>query len=54
MWNEGNCMAVWTFFGIALLWDEEWNFSLGMKTTFSSPVATVEFPKFADILSAAF
>ena len=22
-WNECNCMAVWTFFGIALLWD--WN-----------------------------
>ena len=23
MWNEYNCMVVWTFFGIALLWD--WN-----------------------------
>ena len=23
MWNECNCMVVWTFFGIALLWD--WN-----------------------------
>ena len=23
MWNECNCAAVWTFFGIALLWD--WN-----------------------------
>ena len=23
MWNEQNCMVVWTFFGIALLWD--WN-----------------------------
>ena len=23
MWNEHNCMVVWTFFGIALLWD--WN-----------------------------
>ena len=23
MWNECNCMVVWTFFGIALLW--EWN-----------------------------
>ena len=21
MWNECNCMVVWTFFGIALLWD---------------------------------
>ena len=23
MWNERNCTVVWTFFGIALLWD--WN-----------------------------
>ena len=23
MWNESNCMIVWTFFGIAPLWD--WN-----------------------------
>ena len=23
MWNECNCVVVWTFFGIALLWD--WN-----------------------------
>ena len=28
MWNERNCMIVWTFFGIALLWDwsENWLF----------------------------
>ena len=28
MWNEYNCMVVWTFFGIALLrdWDENWSF----------------------------
>ena len=28
MWNECNCMVVWTFFGIALLWDwdENWPF----------------------------
>ena len=28
MWNEHNCMIVWTFFGIALLWDwnENWPF----------------------------
>ena len=27
-WNECNCMIVWTFFGIALLWgwDENWPF----------------------------
>ena len=47
MWNEYNCVVVWTFFGIALLWDWEW------KLTFSSPVATAEFSKFAGILSAA-
>ena len=46
MWNECNCAVVWTFFGIALLWD--WN-----ENTFSSPVATAEFSKFAGILSAA-
>ena len=28
MWNEWNCMIVWTFFGIACLWDwnENWPF----------------------------
>ena len=28
MWYEHNCMVVWTFFGIALLWDwnENWPF----------------------------
>ena len=44
VWNELNCVVVWTFFGIALLWDwnENWPF----------PV-TAAFSKFADILSAA-
>jgi len=30
MWNECNCVVVWTFFGIALLWDwnENWPFSV--------------------------
>ena len=46
MWDERNCAVVWTFFGIAFLWD--WN-----ENTFSSPVATEEFSKFAGILSAA-
>ena len=47
VWDECNCAAVWTFFGIAFLWDcnENW--------LFPSPVATVEFSKFAGILSAA-
>ena len=28
MWNECNCMVVWTFFGIALLWkwNKNWSF----------------------------
>ena len=28
MWNEHNCVVVWTFFGIAFLWDwnENWHF----------------------------
>ena len=47
MWDEYNCVDVWTFFGIALLWD--WN----ENWPFSSPVATAEFSKFAGILSAA-
>ena len=38
-------MILFTFFWIALLLD--WN------KTFSGPVATAEFSKFADILSAA-
>ena len=47
MRNEHNCPVVWTFFGIALLWELEW------KLTIYSPVATAEFSKFAGILSAA-
>ena len=46
VWNECNCEVIWTFFGIVFLWD--WN-----ENTFSSPVATAEFSKFAGILSAA-
>ena len=46
MWNEYSCTVAWTFFGIALLWD--WN------ENWSCPVATAEFSKFAGILSAAF
>ena len=34
MWNECNCVIVWTFFIIAFLW-------LGWKLTVSSPVATL-------------
>ena len=45
MWNKCSCMVVWTFFGIALLWDWDENWSI--------PVATAEFFRFADILSAA-
>ena len=43
MWDECNCAVVWALFGIGLEW----------KLTFSSPVATAEFSKFAGILSAA-
>ena len=45
MWEECNYAVVWTFFGIAFFWD--WN-----ENTFSSPMATAEFSKFAGILSA--
>ena len=47
IWNEHNCTVVWTFFGIACLWD--WN----ENWPFHWPVATAEFSKFAHILSAA-
>ena len=47
VWDEGNCAVVWTFFGIAFLGGLEW------KLTFSNPVATGEFSKFAGVLSAA-
>ena len=47
VWDECNCVVLWTFFGIAFLWDwnEDW--------LFSNPVATAEFSKFAGMLSAA-
>jgi len=47
MWNELYYVVVWTFFGIAFLWELEW------KLTFSSPVTIVVFSKFADILNVA-
>ena len=37
VWDECNCVAFWTFFGIAFLWD--WNET--------SPVTTAEFSKYA-------
>ena len=46
VWDECNCVVIWAFFGIAFLWG--WN-----ENSFSNPVATAEFSKFADILSAA-
>ena len=45
VWDECTFEVVWTFFDIA--------FGTEMKMTFSSPVATAEFSKFAGILSAA-
>ena len=46
VWDECNCVVVWTFFSTAFLWDwnENWPFS---------PVATAEFSKFAGMLCAA-
>ena len=46
MWGECNCVVVWTFFGIAFLWDwnENWPFPVLWPLLFS---------KFAGILSAA-
>ena len=44
MWDECNCVAIlWHCFSLGLEW----------KLTFSSPVATAEFSKFVDRLSAS-
>ena len=45
VWDKCNCVVVWTFFGIAFLWD--WNEN-GLF-----PVLFAEFSKFAAMLSAA-
>ena len=42
VWYECNSEVLWTFFGIAFLWN--WN-----ENIFSSPMATDEFSKFAGI-----
>ena len=47
LWDECNCAVSWAFSGVAFFGGLEW------KLTFSSPVATTEFSKFAGILSAA-
>ena len=46
VWDECNCAVVWTFLALPF-------FGIGMKSDFSSPVATAEVSKFAGILSAA-
>ena len=46
MWDECTCVVIWAFFGIS--------FEIGMKTDFTSPVATAEFSKFDAMFSAAF
>ena len=46
MWDECNCAIVEHSLALPF-------FEIGMKLTFSSPVATAEFSKFAGILSAA-
>ena len=44
MWNECNCMVVWTFFGIALLWDwnENWQFPVLWPLLSSPNMLTIE------------
>ena len=46
-WNPCNFVVVWAFLPLPF-------FGIGMKITFSSPVATAKFSKFAGILRAAF
>ena len=47
VWDECNCVVIWTFLWHCLSLGLEW------KLTFSSPVATAEFSKFPGILKAA-
>ena len=47
MWNGWNCTVIWPFFLALPFFGLEW------KLIFSSPVATAEFSKFPDRLSAA-
>ena len=46
VWNECNCEVVWTFFGIALLWDwnENWPFSVQWLLPFSVQWLLLSFP----------
>ena len=45
MWNECHCVAVWTFFGISLLWDWNENWPLPVLWPLLS------FPNLADVSS---
>ena len=47
MWDECNCVVVWTFLGIAFLWDWNENWPFPVLCTLLS------FSKFAGILNAA-
>ena len=47
VWDESNCVIIWTIIWHYLSLELEW------KLTFSSPVATSEFSRFAGILSVA-
>ena len=49
-WNEHNFDVVWTFFGIAFLWDWDKNWPFPIH---SSHLETAEVFKFADVPSAA-
>ena len=48
MWKECNCVVVWTFFGIALLWDwnEDW--------PFPDPWPLLSFPYLLSYLTASY
>ena len=44
MWDECNCVVVWTFFGIALLWDwdENWSFPVEFLTKWELKLESLE------------
>ena len=46
LWNECNCLVVWTFFGIGLLWDwnENWLFPVQWSLLFPNLLACLMQP----------
>jgi len=56
MWNECHCVVIWTFFGIALIWDwnENWPFPVLIKDLrIKSELPTASLPFASSLVSSA-